>query len=64
MWKLSTSTILSRGRAPRNYKVKEFTVVIRPGEFEKVMAWNMEDILRCYPVIDSIFYNGIKYYQK
>jgi hypothetical protein len=44
-------------------QMKEFTVVIRPGECEKVKAMNVEDILRCYSTIDSIFYQGIKQYQ-
>ena len=42
--------------------MKEFTVVISPGVFEKVIAMNVADVLRCYSKIDSIFCNGIRCY--
>lgn len=42
--------------------MKEFTVVISPGVFEKVIAMNIADVLLCYSKIDSIFCDGTKCY--
>jgi hypothetical protein len=42
--------------------MKEFLVVIKSGIFDKVRAMSIEDVLRCYPCIDSVYCNGVRYY--